>query len=162
MTRRGLLPAALAFVPWCAAAVRAGPPGAVYAPPLLLEAPGGPGTLRVTNLGQAVVEVAATIQLEARHEAGWMATTSAYYYMMERCTDPEPVSAARAALRPGVPSTVAPWTGWSCSGQCHGACRGNIPMEGTYRPVLIVLPSGVRVPGPVWEMRPLRNRRAAP
>lgn len=32
-------------------------------------------------------------------------------------------------------------------------CRANVPPGSTLRPVLTVLPSGLRVAGPVWEMR---------
>lgn len=139
MTRRLLLATALLL----------GAAGPV--PPLLLDAPGGAGSLRVLNPGRAAVTVAGAISVESLYDGKWR-PSGVYFYMVEHCegggSDP-----ARVVLQPGIAFIVVPWTGWSCSGQCLRPCRANMPLAGTFRPVLTMLPSGQRVTGPVWEMR---------
>lgn len=114
------------------------------APPLLLDAPAGPGTLRVLNPGSAAVTVAGAVDVESLYEGQW-GSTGVCFFMVERCGSRDPET---AALQPGIPFMVMPWTGWSCSGQCSRPCRANVPLAGTFHPVLMVLPTGVRLTGP--------------
>lgn len=112
-------------------------------PGIVLELGKVPGGLTIANTSSGPLIIERAIAVQQRTNAGWRPIITEFNAVSE-CR-PEP-STAPVRLEPAARIAIAPWQGYSCSGQCEATCRGNISYApGTYRFVVKVLPDRIDV-----------------
>lgn len=117
---------------------------------LSLSQPGEPGSLRISNVGPDAVTVERSIIVEYSSGGGWRPLRTEFN-VVSTCSRRAPDAAV--VISRAVSLNLVPWRGYSCSGQCQGACRANIYFgPGPFRFVLTVLPDRHRVAGPPFTM----------
>jgi hypothetical protein len=133
-------------------------PGFAHAAPggggLVVEMDGEGSKPRIINHEHVEIDIALAIRVE-RHDVDRWAPIPTEFNAVSAC-----VRGARrpfVRLAPGEVLTVAPWRGYSCSGQCNQICRTNAYYgPGEFRFVVSRWPSGERVAGPPFALAPRR------
>ncbi len=134
-------------------AVLSGRAAAQDAAPLRLELTAQPGGLHVVNSGAFPVTIRAAITVEQQGPGGWVALTTEFN-AVSSCKAADAAQTARPVeIAAGATLDLAPWRGFSCSGQCTLSCRGNIYYgAGPFRFVATLVPDGQRVMSPPFSM----------
>jgi hypothetical protein len=111
--------------------------------------------LLIANQMDHSVTIELGILVERQTPSGWQLSRG--IQAVSTCDRWELNASENAPVRiePHGTLTVVPWDGWDCKGQCLTACQQNVPpMSGTYRFVVMIVPTGQRVISPIFEIEP--------